>query len=236
MSIGETIQEHPKATAAVVVVGIIVLWLLFHGGSSAPVSASAPGTDVGAATGAYIAQQQSQAQTQQSNNALVAVQDQLGAQVTALTIQSQTQNHANDLQASLGMAKINADQQTAELITATQSHSTDLANTLSAQVQSAGIQAGVRQTEIQSATSLGTATIVANALVSQSNNQTRVNLESIAASHDIARANIDSSNAIQLGAQSVQLANIQQTAGVYQRQIAANENIQTQSWWDKLFG
>jgi hypothetical protein len=209
LEIGETIKEHPKATAAFVVVGVIVLYLLFNsGGGSASSGVGSPDqAQVQSATDAYIAQQQAQTQSQGIAASLMAQQDQISGALQGLQIQSTQTTTANQLQAGVDLAQINAQQQESELANTLSADVVNRQNTLAAQVAENAVNAQVTQAQISANTTLGTTQMVANALVQENTNQTQVNLAQIGAARD------------------VQLT-----------QAAVIQNVKTQSWLSKIFG
>lgn len=191
LEIAETIKEHPKTTAAIAVVGVIVLYLLFHGGSSSSTAATGTADDSGdvqAATDLYTAQLQAAqtsagyaaaAQVNQSNNSVTLQEASLAGNIT---------NTANQLQAGIDLANINAQQQEDTYQISAEQQTTDETNTLASQVDEASLNAQVQEQQISSATTLGTANIVANALVQESNNQTQVGLAEVGAQENATAA------------------------------------------------
>jgi hypothetical protein len=189
-AIGDTIKEHPKATAAFVVVGLLVLFLLFRGGSSGAATSadSTDATDVQAATEAYAAQQQAQTQSQGIAASLQSEQDQTGAALQVATLTANSTDLANQLQAGVDLSQINAQQQTDALNISTSAQVQDTTNTLTAQVAEDQINSQVAADQISSNTTLGTASIVAGALVQESNNQAQVSLSEINAQNEATQA------------------------------------------------
>src|SRR5215469_1672066 len=176
MNIGETIAEHPKTTAAIVIVGVLVLYLLFAGGGTQATSGSdMTSTEVQAATDAYTAQLQAQTQTAQYGAALQSQQEGDAAQLAQTQVAAQVTSEANNLQAGVDMATINAQEQ-----------DTALQYTLGAQVQEAGLAAQTQQDQIAANTTIQTTQTVANALVQQSQQQANVAMAGIQAQQAVA--------------------------------------------------
>ena len=211
MAILDTIKEHPKSTAAIAVGGILVLYLLFHAGSGSGTTVASSGgsayeSNVAAATDAYVAQLQAQQQSSANADALTAQQDEYNADITGLQIQQSGTNLANQLTAGVDLAQISATQQTTSLADELSYQLGNNENTLAAQVDENANATAVQEQQISSATTLGTAQTVANALVQESDNQTSVSLANISA------------------AQATSLA-----------QTQASEAVATQSWISKIF-
>lgn len=129
-------EEHPVALGVgIFVVGAIIIYALIprsSGTASGPSDAYYNAVASMAASGNQLqaAQLSYQAQSAQLQDQLTAQQNQIAGQVQLATIDQQTQ---------LGLATISADYQSAH--DKTVQESTDLASTLTAQVQSAGILA-----------------------------------------------------------------------------------------------
>jgi hypothetical protein len=175
LNIGETVSEHPKATAIFVVVAVVVLWLLFHGGGSQGASPSAQLSDAQtqAATDAYVAQQQTAQASANGQLALQAQSDQLGAQLAATKINADTTNNANAIAGNVAMYQLGVQEEIARL----QSANTDTANTLAAGVANNAANQVTQQRQIDASTNIATTTLVTNALVQQSHDQLQAQVE-----------------------------------------------------------
>lgn len=162
MSLVETAKAHPVAAGTIAVAAVVILYLLFKGGSSTS-TPSVSGTDVGAATDAYAAQQQAATQANQISASLQANSDNNAAAV-----------HVADLQAALGSKQTDASETVAlAQISAAQQYQS-LATTLYNQTQQAGITADVNKTSIAANQATTTAQILASVLNTQTQAQVQV--------------------------------------------------------------
>lgn len=160
------VKRHPMAIGigAVVVIGGFLL--LNSGGSSGTASTATSGTsDAEIAAGLQL--QQLQAASAAQNYQVGAQRDvalaQTNAQLELGKLQIQQQGASDELASALGMAKINADQQT-----------TSLTSTLAAQTQQAGIAAQTAQNAAMLATITRQAELQTQTSVAAINAQTKI--------------------------------------------------------------
>jgi len=144
------VKEHPYLTGSLIV-GVIVLFVLLRGGSSS--SASPANASLGSL---YAAQSAADTADKQINAQLAAQSASIGGQIELAKLSSARDLTLADLASSIELAKLDAYQQT-----------TNLANTLTANVAFKQIQAGTDQAQIASNTQISMYDTLAEVLVTQ---------------------------------------------------------------------
>lgn len=199
MGLLSVFKEHPIAAGGAVIVGGLLLYMMLAGGNSgsspSTYTATSDPNSVAAATALQQSQLQAASVSTQTNAALAANSNNNAAAIQLATINGQTSTNNNTIAAGVALANINASQQAAAL------H-----DTLTAAVTTNAQNQSTAQLGIQANAAIQNETILANSLITQSNNQTRA-----------------------------EIAIVNAQAGVAQGQIAANQAIQTQSWFSKIF-
>jgi hypothetical protein len=155
----EVVKKHPILIVGGLV-GAIGVYLLLSSGSSS--SASSGGTNAADAS-IYAAQANASTQQQAIGASLQAAQETNATNLQALTIQSQTQLGLNDQNSQIALAQISATQET-----------TDLANTLTANVATSQIKGQTDVAAIQGNVAINQFTNLANVLIAQSNDNASV--------------------------------------------------------------
>lgn len=156
------VKEHPYLSGSLIV-GVIVLFLLLRGGSS---SSSSPGNaDLNSI---YAAQSAADTADKQINAQLSAQNASIAGNIELAKIGSQRDLSLATLQQQLGLAQISAQQQ-----------STDLANTLTANVAIKNIQGQVDINALNNATQQNMYNNLANILITQAQENASVARASI---------------------------------------------------------
>jgi len=208
------VKNHPVLAGSVVIGGLALILLMKSSGSSTVSTTSGTGSDTASA------------------NALAAAQLGANAQIQGLTIQAGVANHATD--AALSAAEIDANSknaanvitgQIAALQITTTGQSTDLANTLQAGVINKQTDAAVQSKQIDSNTSIQTTKFFTDALVKQGQQTV-----------DMANTNAYVQVNQQMYTHDTQSQQIAAWANVNNNQITASKDVQTQSWWNSIFG
>lgn len=147
----ESIKQHPYLVGGAIILAIGAYMLLSSGNGTS----SGPTADLGSVYGAQAA---AQTATNQINAQLAGQQNQLGAQIAGLTIQSQTAKDLAGINMNVELAKINAAQEV-----------TDLANTLTANVAMKQIQGQVDVESIRGNVQENQFNNLASVLIAQTN-------------------------------------------------------------------
>lgn len=176
MSIIATIKEHKALSFGALVAVLFLLYVIRH--SSGGSTATAPGTDpsqVQAATDLQNAQLAASSAANQTGAALQANATNDATQIQLATIAAQQSGAHDALAAGVATSDINANEQIQSLL-----------GSLSADVSKTGINADVSKTSILATNQTQQQQILADALVTQSTNQTNANIAAINATKDIA--------------------------------------------------
>lgn len=199
MGVLTVFHDHPLAAGGAVVVGGFLLYvLLSHGGSGSNPStytASPDQNSVAAATALQTAQLQAASVSNQTQAALSANSTNDAAAIELAKINGQTSTNNNTIAAGVALANINAAEQYSAL------H-----DTLAAGVATNSQNQETQRLSIATQGSIAQQQLLADALITQSTNQTKAEIAIV-------------------GAQS----------GIAQSQIQANKDIQSQSWLSKIF-
>jgi hypothetical protein len=159
MGVLDFVKEHPVATGAAVIVGGVILFAGFGGGSYAPAIPGYDPTTVQAGLAASAQDYAYQAQAQQTGAALQANSDNNAAQIALAQIAAGVSSNNNDASKAVALAQIDA-----------QAHSQDLVTQLSAQIGQAQIDS---QKQIAAlGASIEQSQIAANVSIHESDNAT----------------------------------------------------------------
>lgn len=169
----QTIKDHKWLVIGVIAAVVIFYYLVGSSGTTSTAATSDAG-DVAAATALQQAQDQAASQSSQMAAELQANQDTIGGQIALATIQGQTSNQANQIAANVDLANISATQQTQSLL-----------GTLEAGVQTNAQNQATQQLNIQTSGAVQQQTILANALIQESNNQLQANMAQITAAQAV---------------------------------------------------
>lgn len=224
MGIIDTAKAHPVITGGAVLAAIVLFVVIANSGGSDTVVTGTAMTSTDQGTNMQMANLQAQSDANSITANLQALNIQAATKLASDKIAADTTNNANYLAAKVTSEKTQAD------LTATTLNSSLAAQVATFQTQKAydTVVAGYSNQQaietIRSNENIATQNILAQTVITTSNNQ-------VAQANIFARTTLDAAN---ISADTTRyLATL--NAQTSQLQTRSNENVATQSWWDKIF-